>query len=329
MDQRGREIGARLVRHLLIRCAHAVPVWIGISLLAFALSALAPGDPATIILQRRTGEPPSLEAVGRVRRELRLDDPFPVRYGRWLVHAASGDLGRSYRTGEPVLSALATRFVRTLVLATLAMAIALTVALPLGIVTAVRHGSTLDQAVRVATMLLASMPSFWLGYLLVLLLAVGLHVLPVAGWGTPAHLVLPTLTLAIGAGAGLSRVTRASMLDELSQGYVQAARARGLSDAAVTIRHCFRNALVGVTTLATVRFGHLLAGAVIVETVFAWPGIGSLAVDAIYDRDYPVIQGFVLFTGTVFLGLNLLADLAYAWLDPRIEVTRSRRHGVA
>ncbi len=264
-----------------------------------------------------------------LRRELHLDEPFVMRYGRWLVHAASGDLGRSYRTGEPVLAALATRFPRTLLIAGLAMAWALIVALPAGIVTAIRRDSWLDQGTRILTLLLASLPSFWLGYLLALLLAVGLHLLPVAGWGTFGHAVLPALTLAIGAGAALSRLARAALLEELSQGYVQAARALGIRERSIALRHCLRNALIAIATVATLRFGHLLGGAVIVETVFAWPGIGSYAVDAIYDRDYPVIQGFVLFTGTVFLTLNLLADLAYGWLDPRIEVAGDRRRVAA
>ncbi len=329
MDQRGREVGAPLLRHFFRRLISAVPVWLGISFLAFGLATLAPGDPATIILQRRTGEPPSIEAVQALRRELRLDEPFALRYGRWLVQAASGDLGRSYRTGEPVLAALAVRFPRTLLIAGLALALALALAVPAGIVAAVRRNSFLDQGTRIATVLLASLPSFWLGYLLALLFAVGLGLLPVAGWGTPRHAVLPALTLAIGAGAALSRLTRAALLEELSQGYVQAARAHGIGERSIVLRHCLRNALIAIATVATLRFGHLLAGAVIVETVFAWPGIGSYAVDAIYDRDYPVIQGFVLFTGTVFLSLNFLADLAYGWLDPRIDVAGGGRRAAA
>ncbi|MBA2458505.1 MAG: ABC transporter permease, partial [Gemmatimonadales bacterium] len=230
MDQRGQGLGAPLLRFVLNRLVSALPVWLGISLLAFALAALTPGDPATVILQRRTGEPPSIEAVRALRRELHLDEPFGMRYGRWLVHAANGDLGRSYRTGEPVLAALATRFPRTLLIAALAMTLALIVALPAGIVAAVRRDSWLDQGTRILTLLLASLPSFWLGYLLALLLGVGLHLLPVAGWGTPAHAVLPALTLAIGAGAALSRLARAALLEEFSQGYVQAARAHGIRE---------------------------------------------------------------------------------------------------
>lgn len=303
-----------------------IPVWLGISLLAFGLGSLAPGDPATIILQRQTGEPPSQEAVRALRRELHLDDAFPLRYGRWLLGAVRGNLGRSYRSGEPVLAALAVRFPRTLSVALSALGLALLLALPLGIVSAVRRDSKLDHITRLGTLLLGSLPSYWLGYLLILLFAVGLRILPVAGWGTPKHLVLPALTLALGIGASLSRFTRATILEELGQGYVRTARAKGIGPWGVTLRHCLRNALVGLITVTGLRFGHLLGGAVIVETVFALPGIGSFAVDAIFDRDYPAIQGFVLFTGTIFVLLNLLSDLAYTWLDPRIDLAHPRHH---
>jgi peptide/nickel transport system permease protein len=179
------------------------------------------------------------------------------------------------------------------------------------------------------TLVLGSLPSYWLAYLLILLFAVGLHLLPVAGWGTPQHLVLPALTLAVGVVASLSRLTRATMLEELEQTYVRTARAKGVTEGAVLRRHCLRNAGIPLATVAALRFGHLLAGAVIVETVFAWPGIGSFVVDAIYDRDFPVIQGFVLFTGTVFLAVNLLADLAYQRLDPRIRIGDGMERGRA
>lgn len=305
---------------ILHRLSLAFPVWIGISLLAFGLGALTPGDPATIILQRRTGEPASASAVQALRHELGLDRPFAVRYGRWLADAARGDLGVSYRTGEPVMKALAVRFPRTAALALTALLLAIAVAVPIGLVSAARKDSVFDHVARVSTLLLGSLPSYWLGYLLILLFSVGLRLLPVAGWGGPRHLVLPSVTLAIGVAASLSRLTRATVLEELQQGYVHTARAKGMPERVVLVHHCLRNAGIPLATVTALRFGHLLAGAVIVETVFAWPGIGSYVVDAIYDRDYPVIQGFVLFTGTIFVLVNLLADLAYRWLDPRIRV---------
>lgn len=306
-------------RYLLRRLLHLFPVWVGISILAFGLMSIVPGDPAVIILQRQTGEPPSAEAVERLREELRLDAPLPVRYGRWLADAIRGDLGISYRTGEPVFGELVRRFPATAALAALAVVLAVVLAVPLGAVTAVRHDSPLDHLARAGTLVGASLPSFWLAYLLILLFALGLGLLPVAGAGSPAHLVLPAVTLAVGLGARLSRLARASLLEELEQEYVLGARARGLGTGAVVMRHCLPNAASPVLTVVVLGLGHLLAGAVVVETIFAWPGIGKLVIDAIHDRDYPVIQGFVLFTGTVFLLLNFLADLAYSRLDPRVR----------
>ena len=305
------------------RVAYLVPVWLGISLLAYGLANLAPGDPARIILQRQTGEVPSDEAVQALRQQLGLDDPFPVRYGRWLVQVAHGDLGTSYRTGQAVLPALGEHFAATLEIAVAAFAISLAVAIPLGTLSAVSRGRLLDHASRLIALLGASIPSFWLGYVLVIVFAVGLKLLPVAGAQTPRHLVLPAVTLGLGAAASLTRLTRASVLEVLAEDFVRTARAKGLSERAATINHALRNALIPITTVSGIRFGHLLGGAVIVETVFAWPGIGKFVVDSIYDRDYPTIQGFVLFMGTVFVLIDLLVELSYVWLDPRVRLGAS------
>jgi len=305
-------------RYLARRLIALLLVWLGISLLAYGLSALAPGDPAELILLRQTGEMPSAEAVERLRRELGLDDPWAVRYARWVGHAALGDLGTSYRTGEPVARALAERFPATLQLAVAALLIGLAIALPLGVLSAVRRGSALDHASRLAALVGASLPSFWLGYLLILVFAVRLGVLPVAGHGRLAHLVLPALTLGLASAASLMRLTRASVLEVLGADYVRTARAKGVPERLVLARHTLRSALNPMVTFTGVRFGRLLAGAVVVETVFAWPGIGKHVVDAILDRDYPTIQGYVLFMGAVFVVINLVVDLAYHWLDPRV-----------
>lgn len=304
----------RVARRLLA----IVPLWIGISAAAFALIGLADGDPAAILLQRRTGEMPSETAVAEMRREMGLDDPIPVRYARWLAGALRGDLGTSLMTGEPVLASLLERFPATLLLAAAAMALAVAVGIPLGVATALGRGSLLDHGARISAVILASMPGFWVGYLLILAFPVALGVLPVGGMGGPRHLVLPAVTLAIGMVAVLSRLTRASVLEELDQDYVRTARAKGLPRRGV-VAHAVRNAWVAVVTIGTIRFGHLLAGAVIIETVFAWPGIGTWVIDSIHDRDYPAIQGFVLFTATVFLLLNAGADALHAWLDPRVR----------
>ena len=312
-------------RYVLRRLAYLVPVWLGISLLAYTLANLAPGDPAYIILRRQTGEVPSDEAVQALRQQLGLNDPLPVRYARWVEHALTGDLGTSYRTGDPVLRSLADRFVATLQLGLAALLVGIGIALPLGIVSATQRNRPVDHASRVLSLLGASIPSFWLGYVLIIAFAVSLKVLPVAGYGDVAHLVLPALTLGLGAAASLTRLTRANLLEVLDEDYVRTARAKGLTEWGTVLGHAMRTALIPIVTIIGVRFGQLLAGAVIVETVFAWPGIGKLMVDSIYDRDYPTIQGFVLFMGTVFVLLNLIVDLSYVWLDPRIRLGLGRQ----
>jgi peptide/nickel transport system permease protein len=312
-----------VTRYIARRLVYLVPVWLGISLLAYGLANLAPGDPAYIILRRQTGEEPSDAAVQALRQQLGLNDPFPIRYGRWVEHVAIGDLGTSYRTGAPVLQDLSDRFVATLQLAIAALAVAVAVAIPLGIMSAVRRDKPIDHIFRVIALLGASLPSFWLGYMLIIAFAVTLRLLPVAGYGDAQHLVLPALTLGLGAAATLTRLTRANLLEVLDEDFVRTARAKGLSERAAVLKHALRNSLIPIVTIVGMRFGQLMAGAVIVETVFAWPGIGKLVVDSIYDRDYPTIQGFVLFMGTLFVLLNLLVDLSYIWLDPRVRLGAS------
>jgi peptide/nickel transport system permease protein len=303
------------------RLAALIPVWLLITLFAFALANLAPGDPAELFLRRQTGEPPSAEAIALLRDELGLNDSFPVRYVRWLGNALTGDFGTSYRTGAPVASELRERFAITLELALPALLVAMLIALPAGVISAVRRNSAVDHGTRLAALIGASMPGYWLGYVLILALAVNVNLLPVAGRGGLRHLALPVLTLALGAAAGLTRLTRASLLDVLGDDYVRTARSKGAPERQVVWRHAVRNALVPVVTLLGIGFGHLVAGAAIIETVFAWPGVGKHVIDSIYDRDYPTIQGFVLFTGTVFVAVNLIVDLLYVWLDPRVRLT--------
>ena len=309
---------------ILRRLANLVPVWLAVSALAFAIGTLAPGDPAEMLLQRRTGEPPPRDAVIAMRHVLGLDAAVPVRYLRWLGAALHGDLGTSLRSGGPVLTDLLERFPATVELAVAAFLIGAFIGVPLGIAAAWRARSTLDHGARLCAILAASMPTFFSGYVFILVFAVRLHALPVAGRGGVRHLVLPALTLALGFAAGLTRLARAALLEELGEDYVRTARAKGLTEHAVVLRHALRIALVPVVTFAGTRFGHLLAGAAIVETVFGWPGIGKHIVDSIYDRDFPAIQGFVLFMGTAFVLVNLAVDLAYRMLDPRVR-SRERR----
>ncbi len=309
-------------RYLAHRLLALVPVWVGITVLAFGLGNLAPGDPATLALGR-TGEPPRAEELAAIRAQLGLDDPLPIRYARWLVNVLGGDLGRSYRGGGPVLQTLLGSFPTTMALAAGALLVSLAIALPLGVASAVWHGSLVDHAARAAALLGTSLPSFCLAYLLIVLLSVELRLLPVAGADTWRHAILPALTLGLGGSAVLTRMTRSAMLEVLGDDFVRTARAKGLPERRVLLTHAFRNALVPLVTLSGLKLGYLMAGAVIVETIFSWPGIGKLAVDAILDRDYPLMQGFVLFTGTVFVLVNLLVDLAYVRLDPRIRLAES------
>jgi len=216
--------------------------------------------------------------------------------------------------------AISARFPATAQVALLATLFGVTLSLPLGVLSAVRRNALMDHLCRLWALFGASLPSFWLAYLLILLFAVHLQLLPVAGRGTHAHVVLPALTLGVGAAATLTRLTRSSLLETLREEYVRTAHAKGLSEHAVIARHALPNSLIPLVTALGIRLGHLLAGSAIVETVFGWPGIGKLMVDAIYNRDYPLIQGFVLFTGTVFVLLNLFVDVLYGWLDPRVRL---------
>jgi len=309
-----------MTRYVARRVVSLVPVWLGISILAFGLSLLVPGDPVRQTLQQQGIDAPSAEQVVAMRRELGLDQPAPVRYVRWLGDAVRGDFGESIRTGEPVLRSLTDRFPRTAQLALTAIVLGLAFALPIGVLSALYRERPADHVSRIGALVGASIPSFWLSYLLIIAFAVQLKVLPVAGASTPQHLVLPALTLAVGAGATLTRLTRSAMLEELTREYVRTARAKGLAEQVVIVAHALRNALIAIVTVTGIRLAALLGGAVIVETIFAWPGIGKYVVDSITARDYPTIQGFVLFAGSLVLLINLAVDLMYVWLDPRVRL---------
>lgn len=309
-----------MLRYITRRLLYLVPVWIGISLIAFVLANLTPGDPARLALQRELGRQPTAEETAAAREQMGLDDPAPVRYVRWLGDAITGDLGTSYRTGTPVLTSLADRFPTTLQIAGGGLLLAIVISIPLGILAAVYRRGPIDHVSRVLALLGASMPSYWVAYLLILLLSVRLGWLPVAGSETWKHAIMPALTLGIGGSASLMRLTRSEVLETLNQDYIRTARAKGLHARSLLLRHALRNTLIPITTVLGMRFAGMLGGAVIVETIFSWPGIGKLVVDAIFDRDYPMIQGFVIFMGTVFLLVNLIVDLGYGLIDPRIRL---------
>ena len=304
-----------MVRYLLRRLLLTVPVMLGVATLVFALIHLVPGDPAQAML----GEGATAEEVVRLRTSLGLDRPLIAQYGSFLGGAARGDLGKSFRTGQPVTSEIWRRLGDTAILAVCAMAVAIAVALPLGIVAAVFRGRPLDHAAMTLALAGISMPSFWLGPLLAIFFAVRLGWLPVSGSGTPWHLVLPAVTLGTALAAILARMTRSSVIEELRELYVMAARARGLSHARAVVRHAFRNSLIPVVTIIGLQFGAVLTGTIITETIFAWPGVGRLLITAINTRDYPLVQGCILFISVTYVAMNLLTDLTYGLLDPRIR----------
>jgi ABC-type dipeptide/oligopeptide/nickel transport system permease component len=300
-----------LIRRLLL----TVPVLFGVATLVFSLIHLIPGDPALAML----GEGADPDQVAQLRRQLGLDRPLLVQYGSYLTSVVRGDLGTSLRTSQPVTAVIAERLPATVELALVAMAVAVLVAVPLGVVAAVWRGTAVDRLAMTLALAGISMPNFWLGPLLALVLAVELGLLPVSGRGSPAHLVLPAATLGIALAAILARMTRASVLEELREPYVTAARARGATRLRAVVRHALRNSLIPVVTLLGLQFGAVLTGAVITETIFAWPGIGRLLVQSIGFRDYPMVQGCILFIAITYVGVNLLTDVVYGWLDPRIR----------
>lgn len=313
-----------MTAYVLRRVLLVVPTLLGVSLLAFALANLTPGDPAEALLRRTTDQPPTPEAVAETRRDLGLDRPLAVQYVSWLGNAMTGDLGISYDTRRPVTAEILDRVPRTLELAGPAALAALVVAVVLGVVSAVNRNRWPDHVLRVVSVAGASMPSFWLALLLIMLFSLKLSLLPVAGREAGARsLVLPVLTLALAPTAVLARFTRSAMLETLGDDYVRTARAKGVAGWRVVGRHALRNACIPLVTAFGTSLGHLVSGAVIVETIFLWPGVGRLAVDAILQRDYPMIQGFTLYAGVAFVAVNLVVDLSYGAFDPRVRLARS------
>ena len=306
------------MRTAVRRLALLVPTLLGVATLVFAFLHLVPGDPVEIML----GESAAPADVVQLRRDLGLDRPLLVQYGRFLAHAARGDLGRSIAYRAPVSDVIATRYPATLELAAAALVVALAIALPLGIVAAVRPRSALDRGARLASLAGVCLPSFWLGPLLILVFSLRIGWLPVSGRGGIAHLVLPAVTLGLGMAGVLVRLTRASMLAALREDYVRSARAKGAPERRVVLVHALRNALVPVTTVAGLQAGALLAGAIITETIFAWPGLGRLVVQAIDARDYPLVQGCVLTIAASYVVVNTATDLLQRAIDPRLGDAR-------
>ena len=314
-----------MIRFLARRLLHLGPVLLGVSVIVFLVLHLAPGDPAEIML----GANANKEDLDRLRTQLGLDQPLHVQYLHWIGHVARGDLGRSLWMKRPVLGEVLERFKATLLLTGVALFLSTVGGIALGIASATRANSLLDRLSAVASVFGASMPVFWLGILLMVIFSLWLGWLPASGMYAPyggggltdllAHLVLPAVTLAAASVTIIARLTRATMLEMLGQDYVRTARAKGLGERPVVWRHALKNALIPIVTVVGVQAGYLLGGAVLTETVFAWPGVGTLVVQGILARDIPLVQGGVLVIALSFVLVNLAVDTLYAWLDPRIK----------
>jgi len=308
---------------LLQRIATILPTLVFVTMLIFGLQQLLPGDPALVL----AGEDQDPEVVAYLREKLRLDEPLPVRYLHWVAGVLQGDLGESIRTQQPVLELILQKLPVTIELAALAMLIAMLIGLPAGVLSAVRQGTVWDYAASVFALWGLSTPNFWLGILMIMLFSVHLGWLPASGYVEPwldpvanlKAMAMPAFVLGTGIAAVLMRHMRSAMLQVMSADYVRTARAKGLNQRAVILKHALRNALTPVITLGALELGTLLSGAVLTEQVFTIPGFGKLIVDAVFNRDYAVVQGVVLVTGTIYIVLNLLADVAYVVVNPRLR----------
>ncbi len=304
-----------MLQYVFKRLISTLPVLLGISLLLFFMLRMLPGDPAQVL----AGQMASQEDIKIIRHQLGLDRPIFIQYGLFLSRLAKLDLGRSARTQNPVIKEIWARLPNTVLLAVIAITLACLFGIPAGIISAVRPYSWIDYLFTSMALFGISMPVFWLGLMLIVIFSLALHWLPAGGIGSWKHVILPSLTLAAFVVAFITRMTRASMIEALSQDYTTTARSKGLKEKVVIVKHALKNALIPIITVVGLQFGLLLGGAVLTETVFAWPGIGRLIVDSILARDYPVIQGTILIFGLLYILVNLFVDITYAFIDPRIR----------
>jgi len=303
------------MRFVFRRLLIAIPSLLIVSVFIFMLQHLAPGDPTYLV----TGPVVSDEVYQRTRAQLGLDEPLPVQYWTFLSNVLRGDLGTSLLSKRPTLDLIVDRLPKTLAISLGAMALSYVVGMTAGVIAAIKRGSIWDVLVMGAATLGMAVPGFWLGLMLIMLFAVRLDWLPASGASTPRHFVLPILALGAGEAASIARVIRSSMLEALSGDYIRTARAKGLREGIVIVRHALRNALLPIISILGMQIGFLLTGAVIVETVFAFPGLGRLLIDSILNKDFPVVQGVLLVIGLMIVLGNLLADVIYRFVDPRIE----------
>ena len=312
-----------MTSYLIKRLLSVLPTLLLVSMLIFGLQQLLPGDPAKIL----AGEEQDPNVVAYLTAKLHLDEPLPVRYGYWIAGVVQGDLGESVRTQLPVLSLILQKLPVTAELAFLAMCVAVLIGIPAGIASAVGRGTVWDYAANVFALWGLSTPNFWLGILMIMLFSVHLGWLPASGFVSPtedllgnlASMAMPAFVLGNAIAAVLMRHTRSAMLQVMQSDYVRTARAKGLDERTVILKHALRNALTPIITLGALEFGTLLSGAVLTEQVFTIPGFGKLILDAVFNRDYAVVQGVVLFTATTYIMLNLMADMAYFWVNPRLR----------
>ena len=306
-----------MTRVVLRRLLLAVPTTLAVATLVFSLIHLIPGDPVLIML----GDGAQPTDVEELRAKLGLDKPLVEQYGIFLAGLGRGDLGRSLHFDQPVAQLLGRHYPATVVLAFAAMGLAIAVSLPLGMLAAYRHDGWIDRSARLFSLLGVSVPNFWLGPVAILLFSIQLGWLPVSGWSDWKSLVLPAATLGAALAALLTRMVRSALAEELGKPYLVTARAKGLRPLRVATLHALRNALVPVVTVVGLQFGSLLTGAILTETIFGWPGLGRLLIQAIRLRDFPLVQGSVLVIAVTYVAVNLVTDLLYAWLDPRIRVS--------
>ena len=304
-----------MLKYILKRLLYLIPVMFGVSLIIFAMMYFTPGDPARIIL----GETATEAAVEQLRDELGLNDHFVIQYGRWLFDAVRGDIGTSYQTRRPVVDEIMDRFPATFQLAAAGVFVAVVIGIPIGIISATKQYSIFDNVSMFFALLGVSMPNFWQGLLLLLLFSLRLQWLPSSGLEGFDSLILPAITLGTGSAAVIARMTRSSMLEVIRQDYIKTARAKGQKESVIITRHALKNALIPIITVIGLQFGILLGGAVITEAIFTIPGVGTLMVGAISSRDFPVVQGGVLFIAIMFSLVNLVVDILYSFVDPRIK----------
>jgi ABC-type dipeptide/oligopeptide/nickel transport system permease component len=305
-----------MMRFLSLRLLLALPALWLILTMVFLLAHIVPGDP----VQQMLGEGARAEDLQQLRHTLGLDLPLGVQYGRYLAGILRGDLGESFRFQQPVFRVVASHYPATLELAIVALFVCAAIGIPAGMLAAQHRGSATDGAIGVLTLFGLSVPNFALGPVLILIFSVYLGWLPVSGRGGISHLFLPAITLGAALAAILTRMVRTSVIEELSSDYVRTARAKGLSESAVLFRHAFRNALIPILTILGLQFGTLLAGTIVTESIFSWPGVGRLAVQAIQARDYPLLQGCILLIAVSYVFVNLMTDLVYALVDPRVRL---------